>query len=47
MTIIARLFFIAAALGALIYGGLWALATFVEPEQRETSITVPVSSFSK
>ncbi len=34
-------------LAALGYAGMWALATFVEPQQREIRVTVPQSSFAK
>ncbi|MFC5066826.1 histidine kinase [Flaviflagellibacter deserti] len=29
-------------LAALVWAGLWALATFVEPTPREMSVTVPI-----
>ena len=32
-----RFLFVVGSLGALIYGGMWALATYVEPEPREMS----------
>ena len=47
VTIIARLIFVCLLLAALIYGGLWALATFVEPDIQETTIAVPASRFAK
>ncbi len=34
-------------LGAIGYGAMWALATFVEPQQREMKVNVPASSFVK
>ena len=36
-----RLIVILAILAGLGYGGMWALATFVEPEQREMSTNIP------
>lgn len=32
---------ILAVLGGLAFGGMWALATFVEPKQRDMSVNVP------
>lgn len=32
-----------AILGALIYAGMFALATFVEPTPREMSVSIPNS----
>ena len=34
-------------LAGLVYGGMWALVSFVEPQQREMSSTVPASKFAK
>jgi hypothetical protein len=34
-------------LGALVYGGLIALALFVEPQQREMSVTIPPQKLVK
>jgi hypothetical protein len=31
-----------ALLAALVFAGIWALATFVEPTPREMTVTVPV-----
>jgi hypothetical protein len=31
-----------ALLAALIFAGVWALATFVEPTPREMSVVVPI-----
>lgn len=42
-----RFVFIVAALAGLAYGGMLALATFVEPEQREITQSVPASKFGK
>ncbi len=47
MTIIARMLLIVAVLAGIAYAGIWSLATFVEPEQREIVITVPQSSFTR
>ncbi|ACB96963.1 histidine kinase [Beijerinckia indica] len=32
-----------AILGGLGYAGLWALATFIEPQSREMSQTIPAA----
>lgn len=34
-------------LAATVYGGMVALALFVQPEQREMSVTIPPSKFSR
>ncbi len=34
-------------LGALGYGGMWALVTFVKPEQREMRVVVPPEKYVK
>jgi hypothetical protein len=47
VTIIGRLFFIIIAIAGIAYGSIWALATLVEPEQRETSISVPQTNFAR
>jgi hypothetical protein len=47
VTIIARLFVIVIAIAGIAYGSIWALATLVEPEQRETSIAVPQTHFAR
>jgi hypothetical protein len=31
-----------AVLAALVFAGVWALATFVEPTPREMSVSVPI-----
>jgi hypothetical protein len=31
----------------LIYGGLWALAHFVEPKPREMTVTIPQDRLAK
>ena len=38
-----RFLFVVALIGGLAYAGMWALATFVEPEKREISVTIPAS----
>jgi hypothetical protein len=38
-----RFLFVVGLLGAAVYGGMWGLATFVEPQQREMSQTIPAS----
>lgn len=36
-----RFLAVIAVLGGVVYGGMWALATFVEPKPRDMSVTVP------
>jgi hypothetical protein len=38
-----RFVIIIAVLAGLVYAGMWALATFVEPQPREITTTVPPS----
>lgn len=38
-----RFLFVVALLGGLAYAGMWALATFIEPQPREISVTIPAS----
>ena len=38
-----RFIFVLAVLGGLVFAGMWALATFVEPQPREMSVTIPSS----
>lgn len=33
-----------ALLAALVFAGIWALATFVEPTPREMTVTVPIDA---
>ena len=35
-----RFLFVVGVLGAVVYGGLYVMAVFFEPEPRETSTTV-------
>jgi hypothetical protein len=46
MTFLLRLIAILAVLAGIAYGALWALATFVEPEPRETRQTLPPSKLT-
>lgn len=36
-----RFLFVAGVLGAIVFGGLYTMAIFLEPEQREMSTPVP------
>ena len=36
-----RFLFVLAVLAGIVYAGMWALATFVEPDSREMTETVP------
>ncbi|HWM47803.1 MAG TPA: histidine kinase [Xanthobacteraceae bacterium] len=47
MPSLARFLAVVAIIGALIYGGLFALATFLDPKPREISVTVPQERFYK
>ena len=42
-----RLLTVIAVLCAVVYGGLYALAHFVEPKSREISVSVPPDKFFK
>jgi hypothetical protein len=42
-----RLLTIIAIIGAAVYGGLYALAHFVQPKPREISVTIPPDKFFK
>jgi hypothetical protein len=42
-----RLIAVIAILAAAIYGGLYALAHYVQPKSREISVTIPPDKFFK
>jgi hypothetical protein len=42
-----RFLTIVAVIGGLIYGGIFALATFFDPEPREITVTIPPDKFQK
>jgi len=42
-----RLLMVLGLLGGFAYGAMFALANFVQPKQREMSITIPASKFAK
>jgi hypothetical protein len=42
-----RLLSVLAVLGAVVYGGLYALAHFVQPKPREISVSIPPDKFFK
>ena len=42
-----RLLMVLGLLGGFGYGALFALATFVEPKQRDMSITIPANKLNK
>jgi hypothetical protein len=42
-----RLLFALGMLSALAYGGIVSLATFVQPQQREMSVTIPQDRLNK
>jgi hypothetical protein len=47
MPFLLRFLTIIAVLGAAGYGSLFALATMVEPTQREMSVTIPPDRFHR
>jgi hypothetical protein len=47
MPSLVRLLTVIALLCAVVYGGLYALAHFVEPKPREISVSVPPDKFFK
>lgn len=42
-----RFLTIVAVIGGVIYGGIYALANFVNPTPREMSVSVPPDKFMK
>jgi hypothetical protein len=42
-----RLLAVIAVVGGLVYGGLYALAHFVQPKPREISVSIPPDKFFK
>jgi len=42
-----RLLTVIAILGAMVYGGLYALAHFVQPKPREITVSIPPDKFFK
>ncbi len=42
-----RFLVIVAILAGLVYGGMWALVTFVEPQPREMTQTLPGNKLNK
>ena len=42
-----RFLLVLAILGGLVYGGIFALATFVNPKPREITVTIPPDKFLK
>ena len=42
-----RFLTVVAVLGGLIYGGIFALANFVNPKPREMTVSVPPDRFLK
>ena len=45
--ILVRFFVTLVFLGAFAYAGMWGLATFVKPQPRDMSITIPVEAYAK
>ena len=42
-----RLLMVLGLLGGLGYGAMFALATFVEPKQRDMAISIPANKLNK
>lgn len=42
-----RFLAVIAVLGGLAFGGMWALVTFVQPEARDMTQTLPASKLGK
>lgn len=42
-----RFLSVVAVIAAVVYGGVYALANFVNPKPREMTITVPPDKFKK
>jgi hypothetical protein len=42
-----RFLTVVAVLGAIVYGGLYALAHLVQPKQREITVSIPPDKFFK
>ncbi len=42
-----RLFMVLGLLGGVAYGAMFALANFVQPKQREMSVTIPPQKLTK
>jgi hypothetical protein len=42
-----RFLMVVAVIGGIIYGALYALANFVNPKQREMTVTIPPDKFLK
>ncbi len=42
-----RFLLIVAILGGIVWGGMQALVTFVEPQQRDMSQTLPASKLNR
>jgi hypothetical protein len=38
-----KFLFVVAVIGGLGFAGMWALATLVEPQPREMTVTIPAS----
>lgn len=41
-----RLLFVIAVLSGLVYGGMFALTVFVEPESREMTVRIPAKKLN-
>jgi hypothetical protein len=47
MPSLARFLFVVGIIGGLIYAGIFAMATFIDPKQREISVPIPQDRFYK
>jgi hypothetical protein len=42
-----RFLMVVAVIGGIVYGAIYALANFVNPKQREMTVTIPPDKFLK
>nr|WP_246512385.1 histidine kinase [Chelatococcus composti] len=42
-----RFLFIIGVIVGAVYAGMWALATFVEPQERDITVTIPNARLGK
>ncbi len=47
MPVIIKFFLVVGVIAGSVYGGMLALATFYEPQQREITVTIPASRLGK
>ena len=47
MPTLIRFLTVVAVIGGLVYAGIFALATYFDPDQREITVTIPPEKFQK